>query len=71
MRDMATLSPSFQIPVPEAVREVMNWKVGQTFVFIQKIEGVLLVPVPDQEELAGIAKGAIAGSYRDRTLERA
>jgi len=41
-------------------------QVGQEFVFIPKGKGVLIMPVPELEQLAGIAKGARADRYRDR-----
>ena len=40
---------------------------GQVFAFIPKGEGMLLVPVPKLEELSGLARGAKAKGYRDRT----
>lgn len=66
MSDTATLSSKFQISIPKAVREEQHWKAGQEFVFIPKGKGVLLMPVPSLEELAGIAKGARKENYRDR-----
>jgi AbrB family looped-hinge helix DNA binding protein len=66
MSDTATLSKKFQISVPKAVRDAQHWEAGQEFVFIPKGAGVLLVPVPALEQLAGIAKGAKATGYRDR-----
>lgn len=66
MSDTATLSKKFQISVPKAVREAQHWEAGQQFVFIPKGAGVLMVPVPALEQLAGIAKGAKATGYRDR-----
>lgn len=66
MSDTATLSSKFQISIPKAVREKQHWKAGQEFVFIPKGKGVLLMPVPSLEELAGIAKGARKENYRDR-----
>ena len=39
---------------------------GQQFAFIPKGTGVLLVPVPELADLAGIAKGADPKDYRDR-----
>lgn len=66
MSDIATLSAKFQISIPKAVRAERHWKAGQQFAFIPKGTGVLLVPVPDAAELAGIAKGAKAENYRDR-----
>ena len=62
----ATLSSKFQISIPKAVREQQHWRAGQEFVFIPKGKGVLLIPVPELEQLAGIAKGASTDSYRDR-----
>jgi AbrB family looped-hinge helix DNA binding protein len=64
--DLATLSSKFQISIPKAVRTARHWQAGQVFAFIPKGEGVLLVPVPRQEDLAGMAKGANTGNYRDR-----
>ncbi|MGJ0511654.1 AbrB/MazE/SpoVT family DNA-binding domain-containing protein [Methylocystis sp.] len=67
MSDTATLSAKFQISIPKAVREARKWKAGQEFAFIPKGSGVLLVPVPERDQLAGIAKGAKPENYRDRT----
>ena len=39
---------------------------GQEFVFIPKGMGVLVMPVPEFKQLAGIAKGARKDGYRDR-----
>ena len=62
----ATLSSKFQISIPKAVRDEQHWKAGQEFVFIPKGKGVLVMPVPELEELAGIARGASKDDYRDR-----
>lgn len=66
MSDTATLSAKFQISIPKAVRLARQWKAGQRFVFIPKGTGVLLVPVPETHELAGLAKGACPEDFRDR-----
>lgn len=66
MNATATLSSKFQISIPKAVREKQNWQAGQEFVFIPKGNGVLVMPVPELAELAGIAKGASKDGYRDR-----
>jgi AbrB family looped-hinge helix DNA binding protein len=65
--DTAKLSSKFQISIPKAVRTARRWKAGQEFAFIPKGEGVLLVPVPKREDLAGLARGASPRDYRDRT----
>jgi AbrB family looped-hinge helix DNA binding protein len=62
----ATLSSKFQISIPKTIREEQHWQAGQEFVFIPKGKGVLIMPVPGLGQLAGIAKGASKGDYRDR-----
>ena len=66
MTATATLSSKYQISVPKAIRDDLHWKAGQEFVFIPKGKGVLLMPVPELKQLAGIAKGAQTKGYRDR-----
>lgn len=66
MTATATLSSKFQISVPKAVREQQQWQAGQEFVFIPKGKGVLVMPVPELKQLAGLAKGASPRSWRDR-----
>ncbi|MCP5230195.1 AbrB/MazE/SpoVT family DNA-binding domain-containing protein [Accumulibacter sp.] len=66
MAASATLSSKFQISIPKTIREEQHWQAGQEFVFIPKGSGVLLIPVPEREQLAGIAKGANREAYRDR-----
>jgi len=67
MAETATLSAKFQISIPKAIRTAQQWEAGLTFAFIPKGTGVLLVPVPKREALAGIAKGASPTGYRDRS----
>lgn len=66
MSDTATLSSKFQISIPKAVREAQGWEAGQEFVFIPKGAGVMLVAVPSEEELFGVAEGASSEDIRDR-----
>ncbi|MDP2870263.1 AbrB/MazE/SpoVT family DNA-binding domain-containing protein [Methyloversatilis sp.] len=66
MTSTAMLSSKFQISIPKAVREAQQWEAGQEFVFIPKGKGVLLMPVPDATQLAGIARGASSEDTRDR-----
>ena len=66
-RVTAKLSAKFQISVPKAVRTAQRWEAGQEFAFIPKGGAVLLVPVPKPEDLAGLARGAKAEGYRDRS----
>jgi AbrB family looped-hinge helix DNA binding protein len=62
----ATLSSKFQISIPKTVCEERRWQTGQEFVFIPKGKGVLLMPVPEPDQLIGIARGARRDGYRDR-----
>ena len=66
MAETATLSSKFQISIPKAIRTAQAWEAGLTFAFIPKGTGVLLVPVPKQETLKGLARGASPKEYRDR-----
>lgn len=66
MTATATLSSKYQISIPKAVREQQHWQAGQEFVFIPKGKGVLVMPVPESAELAGIALGARTEALRDR-----
>jgi bifunctional DNA-binding transcriptional regulator/antitoxin component of YhaV-PrlF toxin-antitoxin module len=66
-KDTAKLSSKFQISIPKSVRSAQRWQVGQVFAFIPKGKGMLLVPVPRLEDLAGSARGAKPVNFRDRT----
>ncbi|MBX9618828.1 MAG: AbrB/MazE/SpoVT family DNA-binding domain-containing protein [Hyphomicrobiales bacterium] len=66
MSNTATLSAKFQISIPKEVRTAQQWQAGQEFAFIPKGAGVLVVPVSDAKQLAGIAKGANISAFRDR-----
>ncbi len=66
MNVITKLSSKFQISIPKELREKQGWKAGQRFVFMPKGAGFLLVPVPELDDLFGIAKGANPENYRDR-----
>ncbi len=66
-QDTTRLSSKFQISIPKAVRAAHRWQAGQEFAFVPRGTGVLLVPVPTADSLAGLARGARAEGYRDRT----
>ena len=67
INDTTKLSSKFQISIPKAVRAALHWQAAQQFAFIPKGNAVLLVPVPAQNSLAGLARGAEPVDYRDRT----
>ena len=62
----AKLTAKFQLSIPRSIRVPRQWQAGQVFAFVPKGDGVLLVPVPKREDLAGIARGANPEGYRDR-----
>lgn len=66
MAAIAKLSSKFQISIPREVREKEGWKPGQRFAFLPRNGGFVLVPVPEVDDILGIAKGADPTNYRDR-----
>ncbi len=67
MAESAILSSRFRVTIPETIRKARNWEAGLTFAFIPKGTGVLLVPVPEREDLEELARGASPEGYRDRS----
>jgi AbrB family looped-hinge helix DNA binding protein len=53
-----TLSSKYQIVIPKEIRELLKLRPGQKLAFIPSGGSVKLVPVPELEELFGIAKGS-------------
>jgi AbrB family looped-hinge helix DNA binding protein len=66
MKLESTLSSKYQVSIPKAVRDQMSWRPGQRLVFIPDGKGVLMIPAPSIDDLAGIAQGANTDGYRDR-----
>jgi bifunctional DNA-binding transcriptional regulator/antitoxin component of YhaV-PrlF toxin-antitoxin module len=60
------MSETYRVEIPKSVRSAQNWKPGMTFALVPKGAGVLLVPVPDREELFGSMARADPSGYRDR-----
>jgi AbrB family looped-hinge helix DNA binding protein len=67
MTDAATLSSKNQVSIPKAVRDHLHWLPGQKLAFFPKGNGVLMIPIPNRDALAGIARGASVDNYRDRS----
>ena len=62
----STLSSKYTITIPKTVREQMAWRPGQKIAFLVKPGGVLMVRIPERDEVAGMAPGANVEGYRDR-----
>jgi AbrB family looped-hinge helix DNA binding protein len=66
MSATSKLSSRYNVSIPKAVRERLAWRPGQKIAFIDQGHSVLMVPVPDREALARMARGANTDDYRDR-----
>ena len=66
MTDTSTISPTYQVTIPETLRDKGRWRPGQKLAFIQKGSGLLMIPVPTREEMADLTRGADVSDYRDR-----
>lgn len=64
--NVATLSSKFQISIPKEVRDELNLKAGQKFIFVIKGSIIYLVPQRSLLEMKGSLKGANTENIRDR-----
>lgn len=64
---VATVSPDFEIVIPEEVHERLDLRPGQRVAFIDRDGCFALVPERPISALRGIAKGAPTDDYRDET----
>lgn len=64
MSTTVTVSPKFQIVIPQEVRERMDIKPGQKVTFMEWKGAVVIVPLLSADEAFGFLKGL------DVTLER-
>jgi bifunctional DNA-binding transcriptional regulator/antitoxin component of YhaV-PrlF toxin-antitoxin module len=65
MSATSKLSSKHQVSIPNAVRERVAWRPGQKIAFIDQGHSVLMIPVPDREALAGMARRANIDNYHD------
>jgi bifunctional DNA-binding transcriptional regulator/antitoxin component of YhaV-PrlF toxin-antitoxin module len=66
MSTTSKLSSKYQVSITKAFRERLAWRPGQKIAFIDQGHSVWMIPVPDREALAGMARGANTDNYRDR-----
>lgn len=64
--DTVTLSPKFQVVIPQAVREAMGLTPGEKFRVLRYGDRVELVPVRKIKDLRGFARGLDTTIERDR-----
>jgi len=61
-----TVSPKFQVVIPESVRKNLNIKAGQKFDVIEFEGCVELVPIKDVRSLRGSLKGLDTKVHREQ-----
>jgi len=64
--EAVTLSPKYQIVIPQAVREKLQLKAGQKFQVLAYDGRIELVPVMPIESLRGILKGVNVPFEREK-----
>lgn len=64
--DETTVSSKYQVVIPKRVRERIGLKPGQKLMVIEKGGVISLVPVPELDELRGIARGANTEGLREK-----
>lgn len=64
--EAVTLSPKYQIVIPQAVREKLQLKVGQKFQVLAYDGRIELVPVMPIQSLRGILKGVSVPFEREK-----
>ncbi len=52
-----TLSPKFQVVIPQAIREAMQLKAGEKFRVMRYGDRVEFIPVRSMREMRGFLKG--------------
>lgn len=61
-----TLSPKYQVVVPQDVRKSMRLRPGQKFQVFQEDGQILLVPVVPMKQSRGFARGMKTDVRRDK-----
>jgi len=61
-----TLSPQYQVSIPEEIRNSLHLTAGQKFSIVVKGDLISLVPSPSFQALRGVLKGVNVDNVRDR-----
>jgi AbrB family looped-hinge helix DNA binding protein len=65
--DTVTVSPKFQVVIPQSVRDRVGVKPGDRMVVLQKGDVIYLVRVGDIRSMKGFAKGVSSKGVRDES----
>ena len=63
---VVTLSPKFQVVIPQAIRESLGLKPGQKVEAIQYLDRIEFIPVRSPRALRGFLKGIDTRVPRDK-----
>jgi len=61
-----TVSPKFQIVIPQSIREALGLKPGQKFEAIQYLDRIEFIPVKPMKSMRGFLKGIDTSVPRDK-----
>jgi AbrB family looped-hinge helix DNA binding protein len=64
--DTVTLSPKFQVVIPQAIREALQLAPGEKFRVLRYGDRVELIPVKAMKSMRGFARGLNTAIRRDR-----
>jgi AbrB family looped-hinge helix DNA binding protein len=67
MSTTVTVSPKYQIVIPQEVRDKMNIKPGQRVMFMEWRGAYVLVPVLTPDDAFGVLKGHAVTVERDKS----
>jgi bifunctional DNA-binding transcriptional regulator/antitoxin component of YhaV-PrlF toxin-antitoxin module len=69
MTDPITLSPKYQVVIPERLRQLHDFKPGMQFVFVDDGASIRMVPIRGMKSLRGTLKGILKDSDPGRDEE--
>ncbi len=67
--ETVTLSPKFQVVIPQKIREAMGLRTGEKFRMLQHRDRIELIPVRSARQLRGCLKGI--NTHLEREGDRA
>ena len=63
--ETVTVSPKFQVVIPQSIRQELHIKAGEKMAVIKKGKTIYLVPVGPLMDLHGFVKGVSTRGVRD------
>ena len=64
--DTVTLSPKFQVVIPQAIREALQLSPGEKFRVMRYGDRVELIPVKNIKDMRGFSRGMNTAVRRER-----